>query len=178
MCLLLGFGIHWKVMGRGEIDLIVSRLRSLRNRGAPKPSDSTFVQIQGKRNWQATWSMILDFTNRNEIDSVEISASLPRLREAFSGRHGNTQMLGSRACWRLSIPLRVDGTECGWIKFAGKRRRRVGRDDPTLFEFVRRLEAELDKIAKANSAPISMKPILSLSLPNLSSSSTEGMTVR
>ncbi len=152
---VLGICIRWRLMGRGEFDLVVSRVATgIRQRQCDEQTpDQAFVHIQGDRDWRPFWSLVVEFSRANGIRAVEISASMPWLHESFSGRYGGPHVLRNRANWRLSAPLTVEGQDAGWIEFGGIRREDYPVQSVKAFELVDRLQSVLADIEREN-APL------------------------
>ena len=116
------------VFGRVESILLAQRLASIGASFAMRPglpnlngTRRSSVQLQGSRNWERAWEMMIESTDKLDITYLQLDLNIPWLHEAYhaswSRESGNER---DKRRWKLEVPLQLEGRAAGLVVMMGR----------------------------------------------------------
>ena len=122
------------IFGQAELALLLARLRSTGAsmfHGPPARSSGTAdglgsgsgaVKIQGVRDWQELWELLLGSAASFSPNAVQLDINIPQLHESYHAHwRRTTSDSETDGCWTAKIPLVVNGHRVGRIEMAAPR---------------------------------------------------------
>ena len=105
--------------------LIVRVLRFPRRRvsgGGGVAARTVSVRLQGNRQWNLLWESLTEWAQQLELLQVELDVNLPAMREGFHASWYQPSARERHECWRVELPLFVDGRSVGRLQASGQSR--------------------------------------------------------
>lgn len=167
------------LFGRAELRLLATRVqqfsgsfRFTNGNGRSRPWQAA-VHLQGSGPWRALWENIVAAATSHALHEVRLTVDLPAMSETFHAawKRANGDHAGPESCWRLDIPLVLEGHVVGELAVVGPRIQSlfdVELQDvqELLSPVVRELRALLDDEAPpARATPLS-KPVAPSAAPS------------
>jgi UDP-GlcNAc:undecaprenyl-phosphate GlcNAc-1-phosphate transferase len=105
---------------RSKVAMRLSRFgnRQRLKNGSCMPSQVA-VRLQGQRQWELLWDSLTACALKLELLRIDLDINSPAIKEGF---HANWSRQSDREwheCWRMEIPLFVDGLSVGRLQVAG-----------------------------------------------------------
>ncbi len=112
--------------GHTELGLLAQRMRRLASSFVPKNGaeggETLPVQahLQGHREWDQLWVLLVDFAGQFNIESIELNVSMPALGEEYHAKWSQRQAASGEApVFRTDIPLVFEDTIAGRLRVTG-----------------------------------------------------------
>jgi UDP-GlcNAc:undecaprenyl-phosphate GlcNAc-1-phosphate transferase len=123
--------IVMRLFGHVECSLMLSRLPIpswwySRNGEAEKngkgTARTTAVRLQGERQWNLLWESLTECADKLHLLRIDLDVNLPAMREGFHANWYQPTERERHECWRMEIPLFVDGAAVGRLQVSGEHR--------------------------------------------------------
>ncbi|NQT16036.1 MAG: undecaprenyl/decaprenyl-phosphate alpha-N-acetylglucosaminyl 1-phosphate transferase [Planctomycetes bacterium] len=124
---LIAIFIITGLFGRTEFLLALGHLRRIaRNfmaqlvspQSSPPPA---VVQRQGARRWDLIWETLIESAERLSLSRITLNLSFPISRKGFNGTWERSASDDTERCWRMEVPLLVEGRPVGRLTVFGQR---------------------------------------------------------
>jgi UDP-GlcNAc:undecaprenyl-phosphate GlcNAc-1-phosphate transferase len=121
-----------RLFGHAELALLRSKIRLPRNRFLRMGSKDSgtarqvAVRLQGKRQWDLLWNSLVECATKLAFSRVDLDVNLPAMKEGFHANWYQHSQPEWQECWRMELPLIVDGIAVGRLQVAGDRNREEG----------------------------------------------------
>ena len=120
-----------RLFGHAELELLRSKISllpiRLRRKGTIENGNGTArkvsVRLQGDRQWNLLWETLIEWRTKLELMRIDLDVNLPAMKEGFHANWYQQSQPEWQDCWRMEIPLFVDGMAVGRLQVAGDRRR-------------------------------------------------------
>jgi UDP-GlcNAc:undecaprenyl-phosphate GlcNAc-1-phosphate transferase len=125
--MVVGLLIVFRTFGYVECTLLLRKLsaRLSIRRGTDATRNKTArkiaVRLQGERQWDLLWESLTELGQRLDLLRIDLDVNLPALKEGFHANWYQLTPLEWHECWRMELPLFVDGVAVGRLAVAGER---------------------------------------------------------
>jgi UDP-GlcNAc:undecaprenyl-phosphate GlcNAc-1-phosphate transferase len=118
-----------RLFGHVECALLVSKLplHALRDLFANKDRKSqcgarrVAIRLQGSRQWDLFWESLTELAEKLQLLRLDMDVNLPAMKEGFHANWYRPSAREQHECWRIEVPLFVEGLIVGRLKVTGDR---------------------------------------------------------
>jgi UDP-GlcNAc:undecaprenyl-phosphate GlcNAc-1-phosphate transferase len=124
--------IATRLFGHVECALFISKLlaklpsnvlwqrRSRRNEQASSRARKVAIRLQGNRQWHLIWESLTELAEKLRLLRIDLDVNLPAMKEGFHANWYQPMSHEHHECWRMEIPLFVNGNVVGRLQVTGE----------------------------------------------------------
>jgi len=123
------------VFGRGELLLLVSRLRriglSLLPRGVRSQAGNSEVSLPARNSqqWDFLWETVRDAAEELDLSQVRVHVRLSMSHSAFDAFWEQPRAADLDRCWQIEVPLFIEDRAAGRLSIVAKRNAKAASED-------------------------------------------------
>ncbi len=116
--------------GHTELGMLARRMKRFAASFVPSKGARDFgalpiqAHLQGHREWDQLWELLIDFADRFNIDAIELNVSMPALGEEYHAKWSRRVLNGGstpeeQPGFRADLPLVYEGSAAGRLRVSG-----------------------------------------------------------
>lgn len=129
VALVMAMLVVMRLFGHVECALLLSKLPTLffwqrRNThpdGIRRGARRVAVRLQGNRQWNLLWESLTELAEKLQLLRLDLDVNLPAMKEGFHANWYQPSAREQHECWRVEVPLFVEGVAVGRLQLAGDR---------------------------------------------------------
>ena len=160
------------LFGRTEFLLSLGRLRRISHSfvapfvSRQSGTSHTFIQKQGARRWDQIWETLIESAERLSLSRISLNLSFPISHKGFNATWERSASDDTERCWRMEVPLLVEGQPVGHLTILGQRNGQpASREIECSLDLLEEFETQLLAMANRESPVLVLAQPLSLHEP-------------
>jgi UDP-GlcNAc:undecaprenyl-phosphate GlcNAc-1-phosphate transferase len=102
----------------------LSRMKDSTARGSK--ARKVAVRLQGERQWNLLWESLTEWAEKLQLLRIDLDVNSPAMKESFHANWCQPSTRELHECWRMELPLFVEGLAVGRLQVSGERQQADG----------------------------------------------------